>query len=1102
MFPTLGSGPGHQIALLDDEFIIRTVGGETRSADLPRHDADESFTMAAIVRLALLRPYTFVVMSILILIFGVLSIFRTPTDIFPSIGIPVISVVWQYTGLPPEDMSGRIVSVFERSLTTTVNDIEHIESQSVTGYGIIKIFFQPSVNITAAQAQVTAIAQTQLKQLPPGITPPLMLAYNASSVPIIQLALSSDTLSQTALNDLAMNFIRPQLATVPGAQLPYAYGGAARQVQIDLDQSALHAHNLSAADVGAALARQNLITPVGTQKIGTYEWIVDLNDSPKTVDAFNDLPVKVVNGAVVFMRDVAHVHAGSPPQTNVVQLDGKKGVLMSVLKIGNASTLDIIAGVKARLPAIQATLPEGVDLKYVADQSGFVKDSVVAVVREGVIAAALTGFMILVFLGSWRSTLIITVSIPLAVLCSLIALAALGQTINVMTLGGLALAVGILVDDATVTIENINRHMEEFGEDIVTAITLGAQEIMPPATIALFCICIAFAPLLALGGVAGFLFRPLAMAVVFAMIASYVLTYTVVPTLARYLLANHAHGHTNGHETQAAPGFFGRFQQGFERRFESLRRGYLGLLALALAHQRVFAGGFLLAVGLSFGLLPYLGRDFFPTIESDALRLHVRAPTGTRIEEMTALTGRIETRIRSLLPPGRVTSVVNNIGLPISGINISYGNSGTIGTFDADMLVTLAEGESSPADLTRELRARLPQDFPGVTFSFLPADIVSQILNFGSPAALDVQIAGANIEASRAYAYTLLARIRRVAGVADARIQEQSRNPALRVDFNRALAGVVGLTEGDAATSIQASLSGSTQTAPTYWLDPNNGVSYPVSVQTPQYAIDTLGDLNNLPITAARSTQLLGGLSTIAPEPLSAVVTHYNVMGTVNILAAAQSRDLGGTAADIQTIIDATKDALPKGTTVSVRGQVVTMENAYRDLLIGLGFSIVLIYLLIVINFQSWIDPFVIIMALPAALAGIVWMLFVTQTHVSVPALTGAIMCMGVATANSILVISFAREQLAAGLNAREAALAAGATRLRPVIMTALAMVIGMLPMAIEPGQNAPLGRAVIGGLLFATTATLLFVPVVFSLVHGRARPDEHLSGALPSPSV
>ena len=1051
--------------------------------------------MAAIVRLALLRPYTFVVMSILILIFGIMSIFRTPTDIFPSIGIPVISVVWQYTGLPPEDMSGRIVSVFERSLTTTVNDIEHIESQSVPGYGIVKIYFQPNVDITAAQAQVTAISQTQLKQLPPGITPPLMLAYNASSVPIIQLALSSDTLSQSAVFDLAQNFIRPQLTTIPGAQLPYAYGGAARQVQIDLDQSALHAHGLSAADVGAALARQNLITPVGTQKIGTFEWIVDLNDSPKTIEAFNDLPVRVVDGAVVFMRDGAHVRNGSPPQTNVVQLDGKKGVLMSILKIGNASTLDIIAGVKARLPAIQATLPPGVDLKYVADQSGFVRESVVAVVREGLIAAALTGLMILVFLGSWRSTLIITVSIPLAVLCALTALSLLGQTINVMTLGGLALAVGILVDDATVTIENINRHMEEFGEDIVTAITRGAQEIMPPATIALFCICIAFVPLLALGGVAGFLFRPLAMAVVFAMIASYVLTYTVVPTLARYLLTEHAHPH----ETGARAGLFTRFQQGFERRFEALRQGYLGLLALALSQRTLFAGGFLAMVAVSFGLVPYLGRDFFPDVDAGALRIHLRAPTGTRIEEMTALTGQVEARVRALIPQDLVASVVNNIGLPISGINISYGNSGTIGTFDADMLVTLNAGEGiTTAALTRALRERLPRDFPGLTFSFLPADIVSQILNFGSPAALDVQVGGHDIEGNRAFANRLLARVRRVAGVADARIQEQARNPALKVDFNRALAGVVGLTEGDAAQSIQASLSGSTQTAPTYWLDPRNGVSYPVSVQTPQYAIDTLGDLNNLPLTAARSDQLLGGLATIAPEPLSAVVTDYNIARTVNILATPQDRDLGSVTSDIQRAIDDTKGDLPKGSTVTVRGQPVTMANAYQQLLVGLAFSIVLIYLLIVINFQSWVDPFIIVMALPAALAGIVWMLFATHTHVSVPALTGAIMCMGVATANSILVISFAREQLRAGRTALEAALAAGATRLRPVMMTALAMIIGMAPMAIEPGQNAPLGRAVVGGLLCATLATLFFVPVVFSIVHGRS---SRAGAAAPGPS-
>lgn len=1061
--------------------------------------------MASIVRLALVRPYTFVVMSILILIFGVMSIFRTPTDIFPSIGIPVISVVWQYAGLPPDDMSGRIVSVFERVLTTTVNDIEHTESQSVPGYGIVKIYFQPNVDITAAQAQVTSISQTMLKQLPAGITPPLMLTYNASSVPIIQLALSSNTLSQSALNDLALNFIRPALTTVPGAQMPYPYGGVARQVQIDLDQSALHAHNLSATDVGAALANQNLITPVGTQKIGSFEWIIDLNNSPKTIDEFNNLPIKVVDGATVFIRDVAHVRNGSPPQTNVVELDGKKGVLLSIMKIGGASTLDIIAGIKERLPAIQATLPPGVDLKYVADQSGFVRNSVVSVVREGVIAATLTGLMILVFLGSWRSTLIITVSIPLAVLCALIALSVLGQTINVMTLGGLALAVGILVDDATVTIENINRHMEEFGEDIVTAITRGAQEIMPPATIALFCICIAFVPLLALGGVAGYLFRPLAMAVVFAMIASYVLTYTVVPTLARYLLAHQAQHHAPGTEgAPSNPGFFGRFQQGFERRFESFRQAYLGLLGLALSRKYHFSLGFLGVVILSFGLVPYLGTDFFPTTDAGALRIHLRAATGTRIEEMTALTGRVEQRVRTLLTPDRVASVVNNIGLPISGINMSYGNSGTIGTFDADMLVTLHEGETSSAELTKALRERLPRDFPGVTFSFLPADMVSQILNFGSPAALNVQIAGRDAAGNRACANQLLSRIRHVAGIADARIQEQANAPSLRLDFNREFAGTVGLTERDAAASMQASLSGSTQTAPTYWLDPKNGVSYSVSIQTPQYAIDTLGDLRNVPITTARSMQLVGGLSTISLQPQSAVVTHYNVAPTINILAATQDRDLGGTAAQVQRIIDETRASLPRGSTISIRGQSATMASAYQQLLIGLAFSIVLIYLLIVVNFQSWLDPFVIIMALPAALAGIVWMLFVTQTYVSVPALTGAIMCMGVATANSILVISFAREQLSAGRDAVQAALAAGATRLRPVVMTALAMVIGMAPMAIEPGQNAPLGRAVIGGLLFATTATLLFVPVVFSIVHGRAkrRADADMPAALPSPSL
>jgi multidrug efflux pump subunit AcrB len=1043
--------------------------------------------MSAIVRLALARPYTFVVMAILIAIFGVRTMLGTPTDIFPNINIPVISVIWSYTGLPPDDMANRVVAIYERSLSTTVNDIEHIESQSLPGYGVVKVFFQPTVNISAAQAQVTSISQTVLKQLPLGITPPFLLVYDASSVPIIQLALSSDTLSQTALNDLAVNFIRPALATIAGVQLPNAYGGAARQVQIDLDQNALRAHGLSASDVGAALARQNLITPVGTEKIGSYEYTIDLNDSPKAIEDFDNLPIKVVNGAVVFMRDVAHVHNGSPPQTNVVQSDGRKGVLMSVLKIGSASTLDIIAGVKARLPAIQATLPDGVDLKYVADQSGFVRSSVAAVVREGLIAAALTGFMILIFLGSWRSTFIITVSIPLAVLSSLIALSALGQTINVMTLGGLALAVGILVDDATVTIENINRHMEEQGEDILTAITHGAQEIMAPATIALFCICIAFVPLLSLGGVAGYLFRPLAMAVVFAMIASYILTYTLVPTMAHFLLRNQHHHSTRSDDGQPPPkGFFARFQHGFEHYFERLRQGYLGLLELALHHRLWFAGGFLCVTLVSLGLAPFLGQDFFPAIDAGAIRIHMRAPTGTRIEETTRLTDQVEQKIRALIPPDRVASIVDNIGLPNSGINISYGSSGTIGVFDADISVTLNEGEVATDAYVKTLREKLPAAFPGTTFAFLPADIVTQILNFGSPAPLDVQIAGADLNASRAFANKLLGKIRSVPGVADPRIQEQFQNPALKVDFNRELAGVVGLTEGDAATSIQATLSGSTQTAPTYWLNPANGVSYPVSVQTPQYGIDTLGELKNLPLTAAQSTQLLGGLATFSPEPLNALVSRYDIRPVVNIYATTQGQDLGSVAAEVQKIVNDSRADLPRGSTVAIRGQASTMTDAYRQLFIGLAMSITLIYLLIVVNFQSWIDPFVIIMALPAALAGIVWMLFLTFTTLSVPALTGAIMCMGVATANSILVVSFARERLSDGKDALTAALEAGGTRFRPVIMTALAMIIGMAPMAIEPGQNSPLGRAVIGGLLFATFATLVFVPVLFSIAHGR----------------
>ncbi|WP_051335522.1 efflux RND transporter permease subunit [Methylocapsa acidiphila] len=1055
--------------------------------------------MPNIVALALRRPYTFFVLAILILIFGSLSAIRTPTDIFPNIGIPVISVIWSYNGLPPDDMSGRIVYFYERALTATVNDIEHIESQSLAGYGIVKIFFQPTVNINAAQAQVTAISQTVLKTLPPGVTPPQILSYNASSVPIIQLALSSDTLSQTKLNDLASNFIRPNLATVAGAAVPSPYGGMMRQVQLDLDQRALHSYGLSAQDVVNALSAQNQITPVGTEKIGKFEYTINLNDSPKRIRDFNNMPIKVVNGAVVYMRDVGFVHDGSPPQTNVVQLDGRKGVLMTVMKAGSASTLDVIEGVKKRLPTIAATLPPGVDLKLVGDQSDFVNSSVASVVREGVIAAALTGLMILLFLGSWRSTLITTVSIPLSVLASLTVLSTLGQTINVMTLGGLALAVGILVDEATVTIENINWHLEH-GKPVETAILHGAEQIVVPATVSLLCICIAFVPMFGLGGVAGFLFCPLAEAVVFAMIASYILSRTLVPTMAKYLLRPHVHhAHGAGEAPDGPPqigGFFSRFQTGFESYFSRVRDAYVDLLEAAINCRWRLVGGFVGVTVLSFSLAPFLGQTFFPDIDGRAIRIHLRGQIGTRIEETTRLASQVEQEIRAIISASELTSVVNNIGMPISGINLSYGNSGTIGVEDADMLISLKEGPTPTSHYVEVLRGKLPKDFPGTTFSFLPADIVSQILNFGAPAPIDLQIAGVDQNADRAFANKLLAKIRHVPGIADARIQEAFGAPALKIDFNRSLAGLVGLTERDAATSIQDTLAGSTQTTPAYWLNPKSGVSYPVSIQTPQYDMDALDALKNIPVAAGSSTQLLGGVSTISPEPADAIVSHYNIRPTINIYATTQRRDLGAVAADIQIIIDAAQADLPKGATAVIRGQVVTMTSAYQQLYFGLAFAIVLIYLLIVVNFQSWFDPFIIVIALPTALAGIVWMLFLTHTNLSVPALTGAIMCMGVATANSILVISFAREQLADGKNARTAALAAGSTRFRPVVMTALAMIIGMGPMAIEQGQNAPLGRAVIGGLIFATCATLFLVPTLFSIVHGRKRSEAHDAGA------
>ncbi|GGC80154.1 efflux RND transporter permease subunit [Chelatococcus reniformis] len=1042
--------------------------------------------MIGIVRLALARPYTFVVMAMLIMIFGVMAALRTPTDIFPDIKIPVIAAVWSYSGLPPDEMSGRIISVYERSLTTTVNDIEHIESQSLAGYGIVKIFFQPNVNINTANAQVTAISQTVLKQMPAGITPPIILNFSASSVPILQVALSSKTLSEQRLADTALNVIRPPLVTVPGAALPYPYGGKSRQMQIDLDQSALRSYGLAAQDVVQALTVQNLITPVGTQKIGKFEYTISLNDAPKRLVEFRDLPIKVVNGTVVYMRDVANVHDASPPQMNVVQLDGQKGVLMSILKTGSASTLDIIAGIKAALPAVKEILPPGLDLKLVGDQSAFVEEAVSGVIREGIIAAALTGLMILIFLGSWRSTLIITVSIPLAILASITVLSMLGETINVMTLGGLALAVGILVDDATVTIENINWHMEQ-GKPIETAILDGAQQIVVPATVSLLCICIAFVPMFGLGGVAGYLFRPLAEAVVFAMIASYILSRTLVPTMANFLLRNQGHHGAHGE----APAKSSRnplvaFQRAFERGFEAIRSGYVGLLHLGLRKRVWLNVGFLVVSGGSFALVPYLGSNFFPDIDSGEIKLHIRAQTGTRVEATTALASRIEGAIRAVIPPVELRSIVANIGLPISGINVAYGNSGTIGVGDADILISMNEEHGPTAGYVRTLREQLPRQFPGTVFSFLPADIVSQILNFGSPAPIDLQIAGPNLEANRAFANTLASRMRTVTGLADVRVQQAFQQPTLYVGFNRTLAGLVGLTEQNAATSMLQTLAGSSQTNPIYWLNPDNQVSYPVSIQTPQYAMDRLEGLRNLPLAANGNSQLLGGLARFEPTSSNAVISHYNIQPVIDIYGTPTVRDLGAVATDVRTIMDEMTPQLPRGSRMVLRGQVATMLSAYQQLFIGIGFAIVLIYLLIVVNFQSWLDPFVIVLALPTALAGIVWMLFGTGTTLSVPALTGAIMCMGVATANSILVISFARDQLATGMTSFQAALAAGSTRFRPVLMTALAMVIGMAPMAIEPGQNAPLGRAVIGGLVFATFATLFFVPALFSLVHAR----------------
>jgi multidrug efflux pump subunit AcrB len=1048
-----------------------------------------------IVRLALRRPYTFIVLAIVILLLGVFAILRTPTDIFPNINIPVVGVIWRYSGLSPEEMATRLVLGSERNAQTTVNDVAHTESQSLAGTAVVKYFFQPHAKEEMSFAQITGVSQTALRQAPPGTNPPYILAYNASSVPILQLALSSPSLSEAELFDLGNNIIRTGLATVNGASMPWPYGGLQRQVQVDLDPDALRAQGLSGNDVTNAIGTQNLILPAGTQKIGDREYFVTVNASPQTIDELNNLPVTTRNGSVIYLRDVAHVRDGYPPQTNIVRRDGHRGVLMSVLKTGAASTLEIISSIKQRLPGIRAALPPDFHIALVGDQSLFVRAAIEGVVREAVIAAALTALMILLFLGSWRSTLMIAISIPLSILASIVCLSALGETINIMTLGGLALAVGILVDDATVTIENINWHLEQ-GMEVEGAILTGAHEIALPALVSTLAICIVFVPMFMLVGIARFLFIPLAEAVVFAMLASYLLSRTLVPTLAKYWLQRHVpDAHANARSQLA------RLQAGFAQRFERLRESYSALLDRVLGAGSRFALPFLGAMAatalLAFPLghyLPGLGQDFFPTVDAGQILLHLRGPTGIRIDETAALCDRVEASIREVIPKTQIASLVDNIGVPYSGINLTYSSSGPVGSGDADVFVNLTADHRPTSEYVRALRARLPREYPGVTFAFLPADMVSQILNFGLPAPLDVQIAGFNVDDNRGYANALLEKMRAIPGAVDLRIQQAYDYPQIDVVVDRSKAALLGLTEQDVASNLLVSLSGSFQTSPSFWIDPQNGTQYSVAAQTPQYRLASLPDLATTPITGPAATrggaQMLANLASFHRSVGPAVVSHYDATPVIDIYGSMQGADLGYMSSQINRLVDETRHDLPRGSKVTVRGQVTTMTDSFNGLLIGLAGAVVLVYLLIVVNFQSWLDPFIIITALPAALAGIVWMLFLTHTPISVPALTGAIMCMGVATANSVLVVSFARQRLDAGDDARHAALQAGVMRFRPVLMTALAMIIGMVPMALGLGeggeQNAPLGRAVIGGLVFATVATLFFVPTVFTLIHGR----------------
>jgi CzcA family heavy metal efflux pump len=1037
-----------------------------------------------IVRIALTRPYTFIVLALVLLILGPLAIARTPTDILPDIDIPIVAIVWNYGGLSADEMSTRIVYNVERSLTTTVNDIEHIESQSLTGVGVIKVFFQPSAKIEMAVAQVTAIMQTQLRQLPPGATPPLVIVYNASSVPVLQLALSGKSLSEQQLYDFGFNFIRTQLATVQGAAIPLPYGGRQRQIQVDLDPGALQANNLTPVDVVTAVGAQSLILPAGTSKIGTREYDVDINGAALTIDELNDLPIKVVNGAPIYIRDVAHVRDGSPPQTNLVRVDGQRSALLIVQKNGNASTLHIVSQVKEMLPRALASLPPGLDVRPLADQSLFVRAAIDGVMREAGIAAALTALMILLFLGSWRSTIIISISIPLSILASIITFSALGETINIMTLGGMALAVGILVDDATVAIENISTNLEQ-GKPLEQAILDGSQQIAVPAFVSTICICIVFVPLFFLTGVARYLFVPLGEAVVFAMLASYVLSRTLVPTLAKYLLRGHEHD-IDAH-SQSSRHVLARLQYRFEQGIQRTREAYQRLLEVVVARRTGFVAVSLAFCLVSLVLAGWVGEDFFPSVDSGQFRLHLRAPTGTRLEETAALCEEVDQVIRELVGSRHLGTIIDNVGRPTSGINLTYSTSAPIGPADADILVSLRGDHEPSARYVHDLRVRLNARFPGVTFSFLPADIVTQILNFGLPAPIDVQVLGGNREASGAVAARLLTRIRQIPGIVDLHVHQPADQPKLHINVDRTRAADLGMTQRDVANNLLISLSGSAQTTPTFWLNPATGVSYPVATMTPEYRMNSLGDLAGIPLPGDRP-QILGALATFARGSGSSVVSHYDVQPVIDLYGSVQGRDLGSVSREIGRIIDEARPTLPRGTRLAVRGQIETMRSSFTGLLSGLVLAILLVYLLIVVNFQSWTDPFIIISALPAALAGIVWMLFLTGTTLSVPALTGAIMCVGVATANSILVVSFAKDELTAGRGAAEAAVRAGFARFRPVLMTALAMMIGMVPMALGMGeggeQNAPLGRAVIGGLALATLATLFFVPSVFAMLH------------------